>query len=102
VRVDFDGDTVEYLDDELHGLDLAYALSVRESQGSEYPAIVLVSRRRGVRSSSGCGRSTGPRSHRTASSTGGLEVAPPPLEYSAGYLIIFFLTYLIFSIILDI
>jgi hypothetical protein len=34
-------DTVEYADDELYGLDLAYALSVHKSQGSEYPAIVL-------------------------------------------------------------
>jgi exodeoxyribonuclease V alpha subunit len=41
VRVVFDGDPVEYADDELHGLDLAYALSVHKSQGSEYPAIVL-------------------------------------------------------------
>jgi exodeoxyribonuclease V alpha subunit len=41
VRVVFDGDPVEYADDELYGLDLAYALSVHKSQGSEYPAIVL-------------------------------------------------------------
>ncbi len=41
VRVDFDGDMVEYAEDELHGLELAYALSVHKSQGSEYPAIVL-------------------------------------------------------------
>ena len=41
VRVVFDADTVEYADDELYGLDLAYALSVHKSQGSEYPAIVL-------------------------------------------------------------
>ncbi len=41
VRVVFDGDPVEYADDELDGLDLAYALSVHKSQGSEYPAIVL-------------------------------------------------------------
>lgn len=41
VRVDFDGDPVGYAEDELHGLELAYALSVHKSQGSEYPAIVL-------------------------------------------------------------
>jgi exodeoxyribonuclease V alpha subunit len=41
VRVVFDGEPVEYADDELNALDLAYALSVHKSQGSEYPAIVL-------------------------------------------------------------
>lgn len=41
VRVDFDGDLVEYGEDELAGLELAYALSVHKSQGSEYPAVVL-------------------------------------------------------------
>lgn len=41
VRVDFDGTAVEYTADELHALELAYALSVHKSQGSEYPAIVL-------------------------------------------------------------
>ncbi len=42
VTVNFDGRKVEYELDELDELDLAYACSVHKSQGSEYPAVVLL------------------------------------------------------------
>ncbi len=42
VVVDYDGRRVEYELDELDELDLAYACSVHKSQGSEYPAVVLL------------------------------------------------------------
>jgi exodeoxyribonuclease V alpha subunit len=42
LRVDFDGEPVEYEDDELDQLTLAYAVSVHKSQGSEFKAVVLV------------------------------------------------------------
>lgn len=42
VVVDFDGKRSLYVDDELDPLELAYAVSVHKSQGSEYPAVVLV------------------------------------------------------------
>jgi exodeoxyribonuclease V alpha subunit len=41
VEVDFDGKRARYVDDELDQLELAYAVSVHKSQGSEYPAVVL-------------------------------------------------------------
>jgi exodeoxyribonuclease V alpha subunit len=40
--VEFDGRRVEYGFDELESLQLAYAISIHKSQGSEYPAVVLV------------------------------------------------------------
>ena len=40
--VDFDGKLVEYKQDELDELTLAYACSIHKSQGSEYPAVVIV------------------------------------------------------------
>lgn len=42
LSVDFDGKTVEYERDELDELVLAYASTVHKSQGSEYPAVVVV------------------------------------------------------------
>jgi exodeoxyribonuclease V alpha subunit len=42
LTVDFDGREVMYALDALDALDLAYAMSVHKSQGSEYPAVVLV------------------------------------------------------------
>jgi exodeoxyribonuclease V alpha subunit len=41
VTVDFDGKRAVYTDDELDELELAYAISVHKSQGSEYPVVVL-------------------------------------------------------------
>lgn len=40
--VSFDGRAVSYRDDELEGLTLAYAATVHKSQGSEFPAVVLI------------------------------------------------------------
>jgi exodeoxyribonuclease V alpha subunit len=40
-EVDFDGRRVRYESDALAELELAYAVSVHKSQGSEYPAVVL-------------------------------------------------------------
>ena len=40
--VDFDVGETSYRDDELEGLVLAYAATVHKSQGSEFPAVVLV------------------------------------------------------------
>lgn len=42
VEVDFDGRRVRYEADALGELELAYAVSVHKSQGSEYPAVVIV------------------------------------------------------------
>jgi exodeoxyribonuclease V alpha subunit len=39
--VDVDGRTVEYVDEELDDLVLAYATTIHKSQGSEYPAVVI-------------------------------------------------------------
>lgn len=39
--VDVDGRRVEYVDDELDDLVLAYATTIHKSQGSEYPAVVI-------------------------------------------------------------
>jgi exodeoxyribonuclease V alpha subunit len=41
VEVDFDGRRVRYEADSLGELELAYAVSVHKSQGSEYPAVVV-------------------------------------------------------------
>ncbi len=40
--VDFDGKLVEYRHDELDELALAYATSIHKSQGSEYPAVIIL------------------------------------------------------------
>ena len=42
LTVDFDGHVVDYKQDELDELTLAYACSIHKSQGSEYPAVVIV------------------------------------------------------------
>lgn len=42
VTVNYDGRRVAYAAEELDELDLAYACSVHKSQGSEYPAVVLL------------------------------------------------------------
>lgn len=41
VQVDFEGKVAEYLFDMLYELELAYAMTVHKSQGSEYRAVVL-------------------------------------------------------------
>jgi exodeoxyribonuclease V alpha subunit len=41
VEVEFDGRRVRYEADALADLELAYAVSVHKSQGSEYPAVVM-------------------------------------------------------------
>ncbi len=40
--VDYDGKLVEYKQDELDELVLAYAVSIHKSQGSEYPAVIIL------------------------------------------------------------
>ena len=42
VRVRFDGREVDLEDTDLESLTLAYATSIHKSQGSEYPAVVLL------------------------------------------------------------
>ena len=42
IRVAFDGQSVEYKAMELDELNLAYACSIHKSQGSEYPAVVIL------------------------------------------------------------
>ena len=42
LEVDFDGHRVAYEGAELEELSLAYAITVHKSQGSEYPAVVLL------------------------------------------------------------
>ena len=41
VIIDYDGRRVEYENDELDDVSLAYATGVRRSQGSEYPTVVV-------------------------------------------------------------
>ena len=41
ITVNYEDNTVNYSQDELYQLTLAYAVSVHKSQGSEYPAIVM-------------------------------------------------------------
>ncbi len=40
--IDFDGRLVEYKQEELDELTLAYATSIHKSQGSEYPAVIIL------------------------------------------------------------
>lgn len=42
VAIDFDGSRVVFPWDDLNQIELAYAVTVHKSQGSEYPAVVLV------------------------------------------------------------
>jgi len=42
VTVDFDGRPVKYESNEIDELDLAYACSIHKSQGSEYPAVIIL------------------------------------------------------------
>lgn len=41
VTVDFDGREVEYDEDSIRELNLAYAITIHKSQGSEFPAVVI-------------------------------------------------------------
>ena len=43
LTIRFDDRTAVYTADQLAELDMAYAMTVHKSQGSEYPAVVLVS-----------------------------------------------------------
>jgi exodeoxyribonuclease V alpha subunit len=42
LTADFDGRAVRYTFDELDRLSLAYAVTIHKSQGSEYPAVVIL------------------------------------------------------------
>jgi exodeoxyribonuclease V alpha subunit len=42
VEVDFDGRKVALVGEQVDQLDLAYAISIHKSQGSEYPAVLVV------------------------------------------------------------
>jgi exodeoxyribonuclease V alpha subunit len=41
VKVDFDGNVVDYEKPDLIDLSLAYAVSIHKSQGSEYPVVII-------------------------------------------------------------
>ena len=41
LMVNFDGINVEYEDDDLEQLELAYAITIHKSQGSEYPIVII-------------------------------------------------------------
>jgi len=41
MNIDFDGRTAEFPNDNLSELELAYAVTVHKSQGSEYPAVII-------------------------------------------------------------
>jgi len=41
LRIDFDGRVAEYLFEQLSEIDLAYAITVHKSQGSEFEAVIL-------------------------------------------------------------
>jgi len=41
IRVDFDGNTIEYERSEFSEFQLAYAISIHKSQGSEYPIVII-------------------------------------------------------------
>jgi len=45
LQVEFDGRPVEYRGEALSNIELAYAISIHKSQGSEYPAVVMVMHR---------------------------------------------------------
>lgn len=42
LKVDFDGKIVTYQQDQLDQLELAYAITVHKSQGSEFEAVILI------------------------------------------------------------
>lgn len=42
IEIDFDGEHVVFAWDDLNSIELAYAITVHKSQGSEYPAVVLL------------------------------------------------------------
>lgn len=42
LTIDFDGRTVTLVSESLDALELAYAISIHKSQGSEYPAVIVV------------------------------------------------------------
>ena len=41
LKVDFDGNVVDYEKPDLIDLSLAYAVSIHKSQGSEYPVVII-------------------------------------------------------------
>jgi exodeoxyribonuclease V alpha subunit len=45
LTVEFDGRTVEFRGEALSNIELAYAISIHKSQGSEYPAVIVAMHR---------------------------------------------------------